>query len=943
MDPQISVGEGGIEDAGEGLSTLVEIRKLLQTDRIAGKKKHALYNMILSELNAIDEGSECLDREAQPSFDKSSGTARHAPATFIPAPKHLHANGSIVTVTDSGSQQHNIERHGMLGKLPMSTLYNEVRSSDLDQIELDPLGAEDDDVENDNDYTANADYWTSAQAVSDSDIECDSIGSGSGDDVPSSSANEHTDQRLESGASGNRENDWPIHGPNGIKADSSDSRDEDSDRTEDRTRMHKYLAPYARAVAKNSGKKVRVRRSTDAETEKKKRLRRARSRSSKYHEENAQSGSDVPSQSSGDDDEMSYDDEHYAQAIADWREVLPLERTYMDQRKDEVRAHRILNENHRTRHDFLESLVDSLDAVDISLTHDDSIKRSAINGRSIDRALTSVDRVDSRGAKILAKASPPKVLEVSSGRRLRTWELPTANSRGRQRSKADTRVHVPIPSPQRKVLVSYPRNGVNFPPMCYDTSSVLAMKGNRLHLQFDNTSHEFSDTFFLAGINCTKKNRIAEMHDGLNMTRNVFQDYSDYMENLEEKAKSAEADASPTGIQSSDIPTDFSAPGRWQQYAAEPDKLWSESSSEILEVFGHISADGNRNVQQFKALELSDDIDVRASLSIEEFMAMYGEKVGICGMHESAVDVFETSDRESGLANDQSVPVSGLISLPLSPVLLPAAVGDFSGDHLSPFNHPSTAMPLFSNKSTLDEDLRKALNSQYLLYAEKSKMKEPTKISEKPHIFNNVRVNARANTSIDLSGGGLPFDALENEPIANGMDDEVSIVSPNPESATPPRYQDYLRKLDPKVILSTTKPGLLEKLPRNFPVPKIHLPIDSLDSDSYNIGNRSKLPGRRDSNGCKNSKPTKIMVVPPKVRPMQQQLTYFFGPCKPLQKRPLARQAQNPGLPLLIRSVFNPGVAHQDQNVSKRGGRYSDTLNALAQSAGLTYDQCKTR
>jgi hypothetical protein len=74
-------------------------------------------------------------------------------------------------------------------------------------------------------------------------------------------------------------------------------------------------------------------------------------------------------------------------------------------------------------------------------------------------------------------------------------------------------------------------------------------------------------------------------------------------------------------------------------------------------------------VQQFKALELSDDIDVRASLSIEEFMAMYGEKVGICGMHESAVDVFETSDRESGLANDQSVPVSGLISLPLSPVL----------------------------------------------------------------------------------------------------------------------------------------------------------------------------------------------------------------------------------------------------------------------------------
>ena len=51
---------------------------------------------------------------------------------------------------------------------------------------------------------------------------------------------------------------------------------------------------------------------------------------------NSSPGSDVPSQSSGDEEEASYDDELYAQAIADWRQVLPIERSGSDQNFQEI-------------------------------------------------------------------------------------------------------------------------------------------------------------------------------------------------------------------------------------------------------------------------------------------------------------------------------------------------------------------------------------------------------------------------------------------------------------------------------------------------------------------------------------------------------------------------------------------------------------------------------
>jgi len=974
MEPQISesLTEGSPEDVSEGSATLVEIRKILQSDRFVGGKKHDLLCMILSELNAIDKGSDILHDEVQvPAVNLTRPTSKTT--TFIPSPKPLDDIAFSDIAASKLDLQYAIERTSMLGKLPMSTLYSHVQPRDLENIQLDPPEADDDDVENDNDYSATEDYWPKVQAVSDSDIECDSVGS-SGDEFVVSSANEQSDQIFQSSSS-NKESNWAQNDRSAPQGD-SDSRDEDSDRTEDRTRMHKYLAPYARAVSKNAGEMVKVR----TDSEKRKRLRRARNRSSRY-QAHVQSGSDVPSQSSGDDDEMSYDDEHYAQAIADWREVLPLERSHIDQRKDEVRAH-LLSNNHRTRNDFLESLVDSLQPDQISLTQKMPSISGTIRSGNYNIGVRSPDgeRLDSHGATILAKASPPKsVRDLSGGRHLRTWESHTATSRGRQRAKAEVRTHAPaMLLSQRKVSVSRPSKGMSY-SMCYDISAMKAQRqlpGTESDNYFlDYGQNKLSDTFFLAGSDSIKGNHFGSCQDGLIASRNEFHEFADYIDTLEESAKLAEAAAEQcaSGIGTTDVPENFAAPGRWQQYSTNTDQLWSESSSEVLEVFGNAcDYEESNELAQTQTTKAENEIDMRASLTIEEFMSIYADNATSSnGCEDSDIDTAKASEREvlpfsgdvvncekisksarcircdtqsdevprSVLAVESTLkkntnPLSELLTQ-VSPTLFPASLGDFSNDHLSPTNHPSMAAPAgLTGKSVLDKDLQKALKSQSSLYTDvqKKMILNPTLIEKHPR-FNNVRVQAHVSTSLDVSGGGLPLGAFDDASASNDIPDENSNASSAPGPSTP-QYQSFLRKQEYNRVL--------QKKQESLKIQPQHIQKHSAGlSDNYvsrtlwqHITSKRTPVAKNISNTEQTLKATKVKVRTNDLLKRKEPV-HTFGPCKRLQKRPLARQAQIPSLSLLLRSILHPIGLRREQTYTIPKGRYSDTLTALAKSAGL--------
>ncbi len=852
------------------LAAFLEINKLIQSGKFVGSKKAELLKMILSELDALETRSmEAVNEDIEIASDKVKISKAEA-ITYIPNPKPYKNDmmkASTLSELDTfPEKQRRIDRIGRLGTISLTSLY-EGSSSDLNDVVLESSFTEAQDIENEQDYGFVTTDNKSCYNSNDNNLFCD---------------NESVD---------NKDSDHNVIASN-ERTDGSEVDCSDSECTEDRARMDNYLDRYTVPIYIGIPEAVNKKENASLDDDqnvirRNSYLKYEISKSSDFGSL-SKSGSDVPSQSSGDDDEMLSDDEHYAQAIADWRQVLPLERSHMDKKKDEVRAH-LSSDMFRTRNDFVESLVNSIQMRDAD-------KDYPQNNIFTD----TPDLPDlSRGAQILSTASPrssPLCFDSNANQKLRCWEKSTATSRSRQRTKLPLQTCSGSTRKTCKNLTTLFKQKHNSTPKEETRINIVFQERTPDYLTPRETANskfimdpEDVDSFFLTRTVFTQ-HTLDSKHANKNNELNSFSNLAAILvakQVAQEQAEQiAEEPLNDGEITINDIPLDFHVDKNRKASSKYLHETWSDESDEQLEVFLNNSASVDAKVINADILEVknvegeSADLkpngvisNLQSSLTLEEFILKYGDSDEMTELDKNAEDSSALFDFTTDKPNDSSI-------------MLSVGENEFdfcSHDHLSPKNHPNVAEPVFPKNLTgnalLDVELRKALSTQTMKYVSNAHISsESVNFKKDSRSFKNIRVRARLNTSVDASGGGLPLAALED---------------------------DRLEQVPTSMFTEAAISGL-----------------DNLESKPLHSRDSS---GSRDEVGNSNKRRTRSIVA-------EKIPHYKFGPGKSLQKRHLAKQAQLPTFTFLYDNCPTQLSTFRKRAIPHR---FSDAFTALAQSAGL--------
>jgi len=478
----------------------------------------------------------------------------------------------------------------------------------------------------------------------------------------------------------------------------------------------------------------------------------------------------------------------------------------------------------------------------------------------------------------------------------------------------------------------------------------------------------------------------------VDIIRSDLQEYVDRIDALVAKSADAEAVAeADMDILPGDLPASLLV------YKLRSDNIvnaWSDDSNdEDREIFPVQSAEvsyGTRRVEDTKKPSLINSVDVTNSLTIEDFVAKYADNAEVAdgddrahvnadgklspgeGHNEiesesecegdddasndksadstatfsrdrSKLHVFDGLSRDEDIQNemllsslfrdgtDENVAlkhesISFKISCDVTDEATPAP-GDFSPDHLHPSNHPSyfnVTSGNLTNSPHLDCVLRKALRSQVEEYEKEANIDIVNGLDGD---FKNVRVQAKMNESIDCSGGGILLGAAR-------LPGDVSLITQQPQaslnSEIPATQASGLQYSSRKSAVQPrrTNGGHARQARAPTSAVEVRMMKPSL------ICQKQKGESVRRNLSSVNPKPRPALVKQRVDRPNYHDNLSLGAK---LQRRPLAAKSQHPGLPLLLRSVLRPVGLHSEsvrQHVS-HGGAYSDTLSALARSAGV--------
>ncbi len=918
-------------------------------DSVSSKKSSSLMTSDDSEENS--DNHHINSHRQHQKQDDNGGYYSH----YIPSTPQPESNSSIKS-----------NNSGNLGRIPFSVLEHDFEFQDLSKIPLELPDNNEDENENDCFIDVNDRaymYYMRENAADDDNTN---------------------------GYDDDKNNDITV------TTDDDDDDDKSSlstcdesqsiEYTADNTRMQQYLAPYE----KNTSIKMGMDSFHNNDKKKKMKKKKYTNKKTRYTRVKrvkgimSQSGSDVPSQSSGDDDEMVFDDEHYAQAIADWRMVLPLERTKSDHHKDEERANLRNDARTRvTRNDFLEGLLESLtpgsnsssklDSIDKIETKSNEGIHSISNNKFIsnDDQYNAINNDQNDGARLLATASPPNTKNTSD-RKLRTWEKPTTSSSLRRREKYS--------APIRKIETRRKKTSfVTFSSasLCYDTSSllnlhtqclskvepVIGMTSELKHydinthnmIMFDAMeSSEYSDDEEYTDEDNTDINSEEDEDSGKWMDGEIqfdgHEEYNDiinkdqcipkvhishlkgYVNQLEALvAKSSEEEAKAvagmldTDVVPSDLADDFMVITNTNKINLDN---WSSSdSSEELEIFPQkeVKHDDFHLVHAKVTTGVTRtngyDSTTNRSFTIEEFVAKYNkdndeedssmiDNNNICDKRESSdEDDSELSHRDHGVDTEFDSKLFAFDNSTTNDILRKSTLLSHS--------------PLYSftNENDILNDIRTAddYSSDHLLPSNHPIIGSDELGVPSLQKHENIRVYAKLDKSIDMSGGGLPYGAF----------DDVSITS---FPSVPPIVPNHLRVVMSESDTITSRVATLN--PSSIMTTNLRNKNSSVSTKI--ISDREKTSFKKSFHSDNNDIISKTKNMMSNNKDNANIVRKSIG--TKLLKRSLSIQSQRPGLPLLLRSVLRPvGLRSKESSRSYLpiSGAYSETLNALASTAGI--------